>query len=283
MTQPAHHQTEPSSSYPEPPEDTPPVTLLSVIHAELIKCYTLPSYPLTALMVLTLIVGMGLLNLFTLLGPEVSAGRASGSHQAPIYFAEFLNGMQNAYVVLAVLAVVFIASEYTQATIQPSALSTPTRLPILVAKMIVMGCTGLIIGVLASSILLLVVPAILSGANLTLSGSTEDVVRVVTGSGLSLGLIAVLAMGLAAVIRSLVTAFVTVVALLTVAPIVISAVPLEWVARMSIVLPTVAGSQYLSPDPTTALLDPWWGVVILTAWASASVVVGGLALRYRDV
>ena len=254
-----------------------PVTLASVLHAEWIKFRTLASYPITTVAVLALIVGMGLLEAFSL----VWAADA-GPRPGVLPPGQFLNGMQYTYVVLGLLAVVFMAAEYTQSTMQPSLLAAPKRLLLLAAKALLMGTAGVLVGVLGSSIVMLVVPGVLSDADLLLGDAPADIVRVIAGSGMSLGLMAMLAIGLAALIRSLVAGFITVVALLTVAPIALSAVPVEWVAKLMVYLPTVAGSQYLSPDPSTTIVGPWWGLAVLACWAFASLVVGGLALRYRD-
>ncbi|WP_130449081.1 hypothetical protein [Zhihengliuella halotolerans] len=253
------------------------VTLITVLHSEWIKFRTLASYPITTFAVLALIVGMGLLETFSL----VWAGNPP-SRVGDLSPGQFLNGMQYAYVLLGVLAVVFMASEYTQATMQPSLLATPKRLLVLAAKSLLMGMIGLGTGVLGSTIVLLVVPGILSGQDLRLADNSADIVRFISGSGISLGLMAMLGVGLAALIRSLVAAFITVVSLLTVAPIAVSALPVEWVAKLMAYMPTVAGSQYLSSDAATRIIEPWWGLVILAGWALAILVAGSLVLRYRD-
>ena len=272
----------PHSAREQLPRRAAPVTVFTVLHAEWIKYRTLVSYPLTTVAVLVLIVGMGLLGAFSLVwnadaGPAVGAGAASALPPG-----QFLDGMQYAYVLLGILAVVFTASEYTQATMQPSLLAAPKRIPVLAAKAGLMGLVGLVVGAIGSSIVLFVVPGLLSGVEFTVDDSPAGIARVIVGSGVSLALMGMLAVGLAALIRSLVAGFITVVVLLTVAPIALSAVPVEWVAKLMVYLPTVVGSQYLSPDPTATIVDPWWGLVILAGWALALLVAGGLTLRYRD-
>lgn len=262
------------------PRRAAPVTVLTVLHAEWIKYRTLASYPITTLAVLALIVGMGLLSAFSLVW-NVDAG-ASGGGAPALPPGQFLDGMQYAYVLLGILAVVFTASEYTQATLLPSLLAAPKRVPVLAAKTGLIGLAGLVVGALGSAIVLLVAPGLLAGVELTVDDAPEAVVRVIVGSGVSLALMGVLAVGLAALICSMVGSFITVVVLLTVAPIALSAVPVEWVAKLMVYLPTVVGSQYLSPDPTATIVDPWWGLVILAGWALAFLVAGGLALCSRD-
>lgn len=261
------------------PRRAVPVTVLTVLHAEWIKYRTLVSYPITTVAVLALIVGMGLLGIFSLIW-NADGALAEGAPALPP--GEFLDGMQYAYVLLGVLAVVFTASEYTQATMQPSLLTAPKRIPVLAAKAGLMGVIGLIVGALGSAIVLFVAPGLLAGLRLAVDDAPNGISRVIVGSGASLALMSVLAVGLAALIRSLVAGFITVVVLLTVAPIALSAVPVEWVAKLMVYLPTVVGSQYLSSDPTATVVDPWWGLVILSGWALAFLVAGGLTLRYRD-
>ena len=262
------------------PRRAAPVTVLTVLHAEWIKFRTLVSYPITTVAVLALIVGMGLLGAFSLVWNADAGATGAGAPALPP--GQFLDGMQYAYVLLGILAVVFTASEYTQATMQPSLLAAPKRIPVLVAKAALMGIVGLVVGALGSSIVLLVAPGLLAGVDLAVDDAADGIARIIVGSGVSLALMGVLAVGLAALIRSLVAGFITVVVLLTVAPIALSAVPVEWVAKLMVYLPTVVGSQYLSPDPTATIVDPWWGLAILAGWALAFLVAGGLTLRYRD-
>lgn len=261
------------------PRRAAPVTVLTVLHAEWIKFRTLVSYTITTVAVLALIVGMGLLGAFSLVWNADGASPAGAPALPP---GQFLDGMQYAYVLLGILAVVFTASEYTQATMQPSLLAAPKRIPVLAAKAALMGIVGLVVGALGSAVVLLVAPALLAGVDLAVDDAPEDIARIVVGSSVSLALMGVLAVGLAALIRSLVAGFITVVVLLTVAPIALSAVPVEWVAKLMVYLPTVVGSQYLSPDPTATIVDPWWGLVILAGWALAFLVAGGLTLHHRD-
>lgn len=261
------------------PQRVDPVTIFTVLHSEWLKFRTLVSYPTTALLVLTLVVGMALLGAFSMVW-NLDTGIAEGVKMLPP--GQFLGGMQYAHVLFGVLAVVFTASEYTQVTMQPSLLAAPRRAPVLAAKALLMGGSGFVIGALGSAIVLLIVPGVLAGADLTMSNSFEELARVIVGSGVSLALMGVLAVGLAMLIRSLVSSVIAVVLLLTVAPLLLSAVPIEWISKLLVYLPTVVGSQYLSPDPAATIVDPWWGLLVLAGWALAFLVAGGLVLRYRD-
>ena len=255
-----------------------PVSLFSVTHSEWVKFRSLISYPLTALAILVLLVALGLLGALS----QVWSETALIPPNAQLAPGQLLQGVQYALILLAILAVVFFASEYTQGTIQPSLLSAPRRTNLLAAKIIVTGATGLVLGVVGSGLILAVTPLVLAGSPLELDDSPATLIRTVVGTGLYLGLTAVLATGLAALIRALVPAFLTAVVLLTVAPLLLSAVPVEWAARLTLYLPTVAGAQYLTADPTAALLNPWLGLGILAAWALTFAVAGGIALRLRD-
>lgn len=271
--------TRPRSPREQLPQHAAPVTVLSVLNAEWIKFRTLVSYPLTTMAALALIIGIGLLDASSLAW-NVDAGHPADSSALPP--GEFLDGMQYAYVLLGILAVVFTASEYTQATMQPSLLAVPTRVPLLAAKAMLTGIVGLVIGACGSSIVLLVTPRALASVKLTFDDAPGGIIRVIVGSGISLALIGALAVGLAALIRSLIAGFITIVILLTVAPVALSAVPVGWVAKLTAYLPTVVGSQYLSPDPAATLVNPWWGLAILGGWALTFLVFGGLVLSRQD-
>lgn len=254
------------------------VTPLSAMNAERIKFLTLPSYTVSTLATLALLIGLGVLSAFAIVWQAEDSGSAVG----PVTPGLVLDGVKTAQVLLAIVATLFVTSEYAQGIIQTSVTAIPKRVPILWAKAATVASAGLLIGVTGSATLLIITPGILAQADIGVEWSAQLQFQVILGCGLYLALIAMLALSLGVLIRNTVAAFLTVIALLTVAPLLLSAVPIEWVAKATSYLPTIAGILVLYPDSPLSPLTSWQGLAVLTAWVGVGLVAAALALRFRD-
>ena len=109
--------------------------------------------------------------------------------------------------------------------------------------------------------------------------------RAAAGSVLYLGLIGLLALGAATVVRDSAVAIGTVLGLLYLSPIVAAFLGGDpvWQRRIERYSPMSAG---LAIQATTGLrhlsIGPWEGLGVLAAWAAAALLAGGLLLRLRD-
>jgi ABC-2 type transport system permease protein len=108
--------------------------------------------------------------------------------------------------------------------------------------------------------------------------------RAACGSVLYLGLIALMSLGVAVIVRDSAVSIGVVLALLYVFPIVLAFVgnP-HWQQRLERWSPTIAG---LNIQATTGLrslaITPWGGLGVLGIWAAAALALAALALRLRD-
>jgi ABC-2 type transport system permease protein len=101
---------------------------------------------------------------------------------------------------------------------------------------------------------------------------------------LYLALIALLSLGIAAIVRDSAVSIGAVLAVLYVFPIALAFVTnTTWQHRLDRWAPTTAG---LTIQDTTGLhnlaISPWDGLGVLAIWAGAALLAGGLALRLRD-
>jgi ABC-2 type transport system permease protein len=108
--------------------------------------------------------------------------------------------------------------------------------------------------------------------------------RAAAGSVLYLGLIALLGLGIAAMVRDSAAAIGAVLAVLYLFPIILAFVSNStWQHRLERWTPTVAG---LAIQATTGLrslpISPWDGLGVLGIWAGAAMLGGTLTLRLRD-
>ena len=202
----------------------------------------------------------------------------------PLQFASQLHeGVVWAGALVAILAVLFVSSEYTSGSIRSTVLAVPRRWPTASAKALVLSGVTLILGCAASGGVLMAAGFTAHGGAITLVLSPGLGTQLIVGSGLYLAGISALAIGLTLVIRHLVASLVTVLALITVAPMLLGAVPLGPIRNLVQYLPAIAGQHIFTVDSGPGSLTPWLGISVLGAWSIAALAAGTLALRARDV
>jgi ABC-2 type transport system permease protein len=101
---------------------------------------------------------------------------------------------------------------------------------------------------------------------------------------LYLVLIALLSLGIAALLRDSATAIGIVLGLLYLAPIAASFITNQhWRGRVERYSPMQAGLAIQATRHLASLpISPWGGLGVLAAWAAAALLAGGLLLRLRD-
>jgi ABC-2 type transport system permease protein len=202
-----------------------------------------------------------------------------------------LTGVQLGQAVVAILAVLTISNEYGSGMIRTTLAAMPNRLAVLAAKAILVAVLVLAAGAVAVFGSVLAGHLILPGHGFTAARGFHPVwlsygptLRAACGSVLYLGLIALMSLGVAVIVRDSATSIGVVLALLYLFPIVLAFVgnP-HWQHRLDRWTPTVAG---LTIQATTGLrslaISPWGGLGVLAIWAAAALVAGALALRLRD-
>jgi ABC-2 type transport system permease protein len=167
----------------------------------------------------------------------------------------------------------------------------PRRTTVLAAKAAILTGVVLAAGALAVLVSLLVGRLILPANGFTpdhgyplLSLADGPVLRAAAGSVLYMALITLLGLGAATAVRDSASAIGVVLGLLYLSPIVAQMVSdQDWQRHLQQVGPMTAG---LAIQATTGLRDlpisPWAGLGVLTAWAAAALLAGGLLLRLRD-
>jgi ABC-2 type transport system permease protein len=202
-----------------------------------------------------------------------------------------LTGIYLSQAVVAIIAVTAVSGEYSTGMIRLTLAATPRRWRVLGAKAAVVGTATLVTGAVA------VLAAVLAGSVLlarhgvdaahgyeVLSLDRGPVLRAAAGSVLYLGLVALLGLGVAAIIRDSAVAIGTVLGLLYLFPIIASFVgdPV-WHRHLDQVSPMTAGLYIQATTNLRALpLTPWQGLGVLAAWAGGALLAGGLLLRFRD-
>jgi ABC-2 type transport system permease protein len=201
-----------------------------------------------------------------------------------------LIGVEAGQAVVAILAVLAITGEYSTGMIRITLTAMPRRFAVLAAKAAVL--TGLVIPAAIVSVAgcLLAGREILPGQGFTaargfalLSLAHGPTLRAAVGSVLYLSLIGLLALGVATIVRDSAAATGTVLGLLYLAPILAAFVgnPV-WQRRIERYGPTSAGLTIQDTGEGHLPIGPWGGLTVLTVWAAAALLAGGLLLRFRD-
>lgn len=238
-----------------------------VVRAEWTKFRTLPSNLITVTITFATIVGLAGVLLATI---------DEGTALAPI---DLLAGVSWAQFLPAVLGVVAICSEWASGTSGVTFLAVPSRWPVLAGKVAVVGVVTFVAGAAGAAGAL----AMGAAAGVDVGADPALVIRIVSGTGLYLGTIAVLALGIGAIVRNLVGSILTALGFLWVAPFGAAMIPVPEVQELASYLPTSAGVLLITPDNPAVELTPWGGYAVLLAWTAAALAAAVLTLRARDV
>jgi ABC-2 type transport system permease protein len=202
-----------------------------------------------------------------------------------------LTGIQFGQAVAAVLAVLMVSNEYGSGMMRVTLAAMPRREAVLAAKAILLAALVLVAGAVAVAGSMLAGHLILPGHGFTAARGFHPVglsygpaLRAACGSVLYLGLVALMGLGVAVIVRDSAVSIGAVLGLLYLFPIILSFVGNEqWQRRLERWTPTVAG---LAIQDTTGLrnlvITPWAGLGVLAIWAAAAMLAGGLVFRYRD-
>jgi ABC-2 type transport system permease protein len=187
--------------------------------------------------------------------------------------------------------VVAISGEYSTGMIRATLTAMPRRITVLAGKAAVLTGVVLAAGTVAVLGSVLAGRLLLPGNGFTaahgyppLSLGDGTTLRAAAGSVLYLCLLALLALGVATIVRQSATAIGVVLALLYLFPIIASVVTdPHWQRHLQQIGPMNAG---LAIQATTNLrnlpISPWAGLGVLAAWTSAALLAGALLLQLRD-
>ena len=163
-----------------------------------------------------------------------------------------LGGARFTEFAIGVLGVLFVTGEYGTGMIRSTLTAVPKRLPVLWAKLIVVGSVSLMLTEIASFAGYFIGQATLATHSVALS--SDGALRAVIGTGLYLTVVALIGVELGFIIRSTAGGIAALVAILLVLPGVVSILPQSWQDTISPYLPSNAGAAIydLRPEPEQA-------------------------------
>jgi ABC-2 type transport system permease protein len=258
--------------------------MLAALHAEWTKVRTVsgPAWLLLGIAALTTGVGLA----------AVGGQHCPASMQCPVDPTKLsLTGIQFAQAVVAILAVLTICNEFSTGMIRVTLAAMPRRVQVLGAKAILVAGLVLVAGALGALGSVLAGQLILPGHGFTtargfeISLSYGPTLRAAAGSVLYLALIALLSLGIAAMIRDSAVSIGAVLGVLYIFPIMLAFASnsVTWQHRLERWTPTLAGLAIQATTGARSLaISPWDGLGVLAIWAGAALVAGAVVFRFRD-
>jgi ABC-2 type transport system permease protein len=254
--------------------------MMPAIRAEWVKVRTTPATAWLLLGLLVTVVATNALSLAAMRCPAAGCGQDPGKTG----FA----GVDVGQAIVAVLAVLTVCGEYAGGLISVSLTATPRRERVLAAKALV--ATGLVLAVSAvtMAVTVLIARLVLPGKGFTGAHGyaplvSASLLRAAAGSVLYLGLVAVLASGVAWAVRDAATATGVVLGLLYLFPVLAGMLGPAWRWHLEQIAPMPAGEDIQATLGLRSLpLPPWAGLGVLALWSLAAFTSGAMLLRLRD-
>lgn len=241
---------------------------MRVLRAECVKLGTLRSNIVTLLVAFALIPGLAAVQI---------ALHADDISELPL--TDLLAGVSFAQFPLVLLAAILGAAEWAGGTASVTFLAVPARWPVLLGKALAVGTAVFVAGAVGT------VTALTIGHNAGVDVTADPgfTARLITGTGLYLGTVAVLALTIGVTIRTFAATLPTVIAFLWMLPFAAAMIPLAEAQRLAAFLPITAGGLLLARESPVAELTPWGGYAVLAAWTVLALVGAVGLLRARDI
>ncbi|QEO09384.1 ABC transporter permease [Protaetiibacter larvae] len=270
------------------------LSLGGILISEWIKLRTLRSSEWCLLVFAVLTIGAATLISLVLTGLEHTGFDTATANYN--WFTASTVAVGFGVLVVGVLGSLVITGEYGTGMIRSSVTAVPRRLPVLFAKAAVIGVATFVAALVSLVLAALASAAILSGAGYPVDIADGQVWVSITANAGYLALVAVLAVGVGAVIRVSAGAIATVLGLILVVPTVFQLIggltQQTWPINVAAFLPSSLGGRMAAfpgiegiviGDNPYLVLEPWQAALAMVAWAAVALAGGALLLARRDV
>jgi ABC-2 type transport system permease protein len=189
-----------------------------------------------------------------------------------------------AYVVVFVLGVLGVTTEYRYQTITPTVLATPSRWALVSAKMIVYALLGAVFALVCVIVQVAIALPWLSAKNIDIT-SESHLPRALFGVFLVVALFGIIGLGIGALLRNQIVAVSVGVIFLVVLENIVPAIPVIKYAYPFLPGGAVNGIFTVGDDTINgvSLLSFGGGVVVLLLWAIIPAILGAMFTLTRDI
>jgi ABC-2 type transport system permease protein len=246
------------------------ITAGGVVAAEWTKFSSLRSTWITTGISVVLLIAFG----------AIASASLSGSGLTAIDLA--LSGTSLAALTVGVLGALLGASEYTTGMIRATFAAVPRRLPVLWAKSLVAGFAAAVTMTVGAFAAFALGSAVLNDEVGGLALGDDGVLRALVGSGLYLGLVAVLGVALGMLIRSSAGAIAVLASLLLIVPGLAALLPDAIADAITPYLPSNAGSAVMALTHADGTLGPWAGLAVFAGYVAVTLAATAYRLKHTD-
>jgi ABC-2 type transport system permease protein len=279
-TTPATDET--ALAAPSPAAGGTRVSFRGVLRAEAVKLRSVRSSTLTVLATCAAMLIVGLITAAIAGGLIADPG---GEEEVANIAGAPLSGTLLAQLVIGVLGVMVITSEFATGLIRSTITAVPARLPVLWAKAVV------VVGATLPAVLVTVFGTFLAGQALIGTGDVaaaslgdDGVLRAIFGTGAYLTGVALIGLAIGTVLRATAAGISVLFGVIFLLPGLGSLLlPASWRNDVLQYLPSEAGSAFYSVTPDPALLSSGAGAAVFAAWVLVPLAVAAVALKRRAV
>jgi ABC-2 type transport system permease protein len=191
-------------------------------------------------------------------------------------------GINFGVLVLAVLGVMVITSEYATGMIRTSLTAVPRRARFLFSKGLVLAAVAFVVGQLSAFTSFFISQAIFSSQHIGASITDPGMLRAVFGGGVYLMLVTLLAYGIGTLLRHTAGAITVIVAVMFVLPIITNIIPGSLGRTVTKFIPSSAGSAITLVHDSDAYLSPFGGFAVFCLYIAAVLFPAYLLFLQRD-
>lgn len=255
------------------PRSAGQLSFAGALRSELTKIRSVRSTYWTLIATLVVVVAFGAL---ACIGATTDLPRPAGWDPT----RQSLFGLYLGPLLLGVLGVLVISSEYSTGMIRTSLTTNPHRGVMIAAKGLAFTMVALAASLVTSFAAFFTGQAILSTKHIGTSLGSPRVLGAVIGGAVFLALCGVIAFGIGLLIRYTAAGVGATMGLLFVLTIVVQLLPMSWQNDVDRWVPAVAGSQLWTVQPPDQIFGTWGSLAVLCGWA-ALALIPALALFHR--
>lgn len=252
-------------------------TFGGVLRSEWIKLYSVRSSGLTLLAAALMMIVTGLIFAATF------GSDSDGANGVTDPTGVTLTGAMFAQLVVGVLGVLTVSSEYSTGMIKSTLTGVPSRLPVLAGKVaVVIGAVFPVMLAVAFAVFFGGQALMGNAGHPTAAIGDPGVLAALFGSAATMSGVAVIGVALGTITRNTAGAISTLVAVMFLVPGLGSLVlPASWRDDVLKFLPSNASDAFVSVAPGPGLLGAAAGVAVFAGWVVVPLIAGAVLLRRR--
>lgn len=274
---------QPTVRRPSAVEQNLAVTFPRVMRSEWIKLRTVRSIVITLLASAVVVIGFGVLATAIKSG-DITPPRGGRPGGPPGFTndstAISLAGVQLTQMIVAIVGVLLVTSEYVTGSIRATLAAVPRRLPVLFAKVAVFAATVFVLELIAIVIAFLAGQAILGKTGVSLGD--DGVLAAVIGAALTIVGMGLIGVALGFLLRSTAGGIAVTIAIFFIVPVLLNIFSTGFQNAVRPYLPSSAATSLTTVTPNPDYLAYWPGLILLIGWVAMFVIASAVRMIRSD-